>query len=65
VTVRPPTAIKLRLKSLRFAYGAETAPAGVRRWVIAPLTSSAKSSLQAYGGGGRLRVKVEATDPQR
>ena len=63
VTVRRSTANKLRLKGLQFAGGSGIAAAGEQRWVIAPLTSSAKRSLRTYGGGGRLRVKVQATSP--
>jgi uncharacterized delta-60 repeat protein len=63
VKVSGRTAIRMRLKSLRFAYGTREAEAGEAEWVTARLTPSAKRGLRTYGGGGRLQIRVRAEAP--
>jgi uncharacterized delta-60 repeat protein len=63
VTVSSAIAIRMRLKSLRFAFGSRRADAGERKWVTAKLTPSAKQAMRAYGAGGRMQVTVRAAGP--
>jgi hypothetical protein len=63
VRVSNSVALRMHLRSLRFAHGSAPARAGKRRWVVAPLTASAARGIQTYGGGGHFQVKVRAAGP--